>query len=140
TSDVSGDYFHPSVAGQAKLASVSWTAGYTWQTGTPTPTPTPTLAPTPTPTPTPSPTPTVTPTPTPTPPPTPTPVPAASIFVSDLDGFGTSVNRNFWRANVTATVLNTDGGPVASATVTGQFGTSSKTCVTGLSGTCTLTS
>lgn len=30
-SDVSGDYFHPSIAGQAKLASVSWTAGYTWQ-------------------------------------------------------------------------------------------------------------
>lgn len=32
TSDVSGDYFHPSVAGQAKLASVSWGAGYTWTT------------------------------------------------------------------------------------------------------------
>jgi PKD repeat protein len=30
TSDVSGDYFHPSVAGQAKLASVSWAAGYPW--------------------------------------------------------------------------------------------------------------
>ena len=29
-SDVSGDYFHPSVAGQAKLASVSWAAGYAW--------------------------------------------------------------------------------------------------------------
>jgi PKD repeat protein len=33
TSDVSGDYFHPSIAGQAKLASVSWAAGYTWSTG-----------------------------------------------------------------------------------------------------------
>ena len=33
TSDVSGDYFHPSTTGQAKLASVSWTAGYTWSTG-----------------------------------------------------------------------------------------------------------
>jgi PKD repeat protein len=32
TSDVSGDYFHPSIAGQAKLASVSWAAGYTWTT------------------------------------------------------------------------------------------------------------
>jgi PKD repeat protein len=32
TSDVSGDYFHPSLAGQAKLASVSWSAGYTWTT------------------------------------------------------------------------------------------------------------
>ena len=30
SSDVSGDYFHPSVAGQAKLASVSWAAGYPW--------------------------------------------------------------------------------------------------------------
>ena len=30
--DVSGDYFHPSVAGQAKLASVSWAAGYTLET------------------------------------------------------------------------------------------------------------
>jgi PKD repeat protein len=34
-SDVSGDYFHPSVAGQAKLASVSWAAGYTWVTSPP---------------------------------------------------------------------------------------------------------
>jgi PKD repeat protein len=33
TSDVSGDYFHPSIAGQAKLASVSWAAGYAWSTG-----------------------------------------------------------------------------------------------------------
>lgn len=30
TGDVSGDYFHPSVQGQAKLASVSWAAGYRW--------------------------------------------------------------------------------------------------------------
>jgi PKD repeat protein len=30
TGDVSGDYFHPSIAGQAKLATVSWNAGYTW--------------------------------------------------------------------------------------------------------------
>ena len=29
-SDVSGDYFHPSVAGQARLASVSWDNGYRW--------------------------------------------------------------------------------------------------------------
>jgi PKD repeat protein len=33
--DVSGDYFHPSIAGQAKLASVSWSAGYTWATSPP---------------------------------------------------------------------------------------------------------
>ena len=37
TSDVSGDYFHPSVAGQAKLAAVSWAAGYTWAAAAPTP-------------------------------------------------------------------------------------------------------
>ena len=38
TGDVSGDYFHPSTQGQAKLASVSWAAGYTW-TSTPPPPP-----------------------------------------------------------------------------------------------------
>lgn len=38
TGDVSGDYFHPSTQGQAKLASVSWAAGYTW-TATPPPPP-----------------------------------------------------------------------------------------------------
>ena len=31
-SDVSGDYFHPSTSGQARLAAVSWGAGYAWQT------------------------------------------------------------------------------------------------------------
>lgn len=35
TADVSGDYFHPSVAGQAKLASVSWGAGYAWAVAPP---------------------------------------------------------------------------------------------------------
>ncbi|HET7686639.1 MAG TPA: GDSL-type esterase/lipase family protein [Candidatus Limnocylindria bacterium] len=35
--DVSGDYFHPSVAGQAKLAAVSWAAGYTWAPAPPSP-------------------------------------------------------------------------------------------------------
>lgn len=34
TSDVSGDYFHPSVSGQAKLSGVSWGAGYAWGTAT----------------------------------------------------------------------------------------------------------
>jgi lysophospholipase L1-like esterase len=32
--DVSNDYFHPSIAGQAKLAAVSWAAGY-WPNGGP---------------------------------------------------------------------------------------------------------
>jgi PKD repeat protein len=36
TSDVSGDYFHPSISGQAKLASVSWAASY-WPNGAPPP-------------------------------------------------------------------------------------------------------
>jgi PKD repeat protein len=40
TADVSGDYFHPSVSGQAKLAAVSWAAGYSWAT-----TPPPNVAP-----------------------------------------------------------------------------------------------
>jgi PKD repeat protein len=40
-SDVAGDYFHPSIAGQAKLAAVSWSAGYTWAS-----TPPPNVAPT----------------------------------------------------------------------------------------------
>ena len=35
-SDAAGDYFHPSIAGQAKLAAVSWAAGY-WAAGAPPP-------------------------------------------------------------------------------------------------------
>ncbi len=35
TSDIAGDYFHPSIAGQAKLASVSWSVGYAWATSPP---------------------------------------------------------------------------------------------------------
>lgn len=38
-SDVSGDYFHPSIAGQAKIAATTWAAGYAWAT-TPPPPPT----------------------------------------------------------------------------------------------------
>jgi lysophospholipase L1-like esterase len=34
-SDIAGDYFHPSIAGQAKLASVSWSVGYAWATSPP---------------------------------------------------------------------------------------------------------
>ena len=37
TADVSGDYFHPSVQGQAKLSAVSWAAGYTWTANPPPP-------------------------------------------------------------------------------------------------------
>jgi lysophospholipase L1-like esterase len=34
SSDVAGDFFHPSVSGQAKLAAVTWAAGY-WPNGGP---------------------------------------------------------------------------------------------------------
>lgn len=37
TGDVSGDYFHPSVAGQAKLAAVTWGVTFTWTTDPPPP-------------------------------------------------------------------------------------------------------
>jgi lysophospholipase L1-like esterase len=30
TSDVAGDYFHPSISGQAKLAAGTWAVGYSW--------------------------------------------------------------------------------------------------------------
>jgi PKD repeat protein len=69
-----------------------------------------------------------------------TPPAVASMYVSDLVGVGTPVNRNFWRANVTATVLDTDGDPVANATVSGAFGSSGKSCVTAADGTCLLVS
>lgn len=36
SSDAAGDYFHPSISGQAKLAAVSWGAGY-WPNGAPPP-------------------------------------------------------------------------------------------------------
>jgi lysophospholipase L1-like esterase len=36
TSDAAGDYFHPSISGQAKLAAVSWGASY-WPNGGPPP-------------------------------------------------------------------------------------------------------
>lgn len=41
TSDASGDYFHPSISGQAKLAAVTWAASY-WPNGGPPPNQAPT--------------------------------------------------------------------------------------------------
>jgi lysophospholipase L1-like esterase len=38
TSDVAGDYFHPSISGQAKLSAGTWAVGYTWA-GSPGPAP-----------------------------------------------------------------------------------------------------
>lgn len=43
TSDASGDYFHPSISGQAKLAAVSWAASY-WPNGAPAPNQPPTAS------------------------------------------------------------------------------------------------
>lgn len=43
TSDASGDYFHPSISGQAKLAAVSWAASY-WPNGAPPPNQPPTAS------------------------------------------------------------------------------------------------
>ena len=43
-SDIAGDYFHPSIAGQAKLSSVSWAAGYAWATSPPPPNAAPTAS------------------------------------------------------------------------------------------------
>lgn len=102
---------------------------------------TPTATPSPTPTPTPAATPTPTATPSPTPAPTATPTPAQAISVQGLEGVGTSVNRNFWRASVTATVTDTTGSAISGATVTGSFAVGgTKSCTTGPTGTCTLAS
>ncbi|MEX2184639.1 MAG: PKD domain-containing protein [Chloroflexota bacterium] len=45
SSDVSGDYFHPSIAGQKKIAATTWSAGYAWATP-PAPPPPDNVAPT----------------------------------------------------------------------------------------------
>lgn len=44
SSDVAGDYFHPSIAGQAKLAAASWAVGYTWASTPPPPNVAPTAS------------------------------------------------------------------------------------------------
>jgi PKD repeat protein len=186
SSDVSGDYFHPSVAGQAKLARVSWDAGYQWASTPPSNQPPVaaftftcsglTCSFTDTSTDTDG---TITSrawtfgdgaTSTATHPthtyagggtftvgltvtddkgstgtasqavtvqaPT-----TASIHVAALSGQGTSVNRNFWRADVTATVKDTSGNLISGATVTGSFSPGgSKSCTTGPAGTCVLAS
>lgn len=67
-----------------------------------------------------------------------------TLRVASLDGIGTTVNRNFWQANVTATVVTgADGSTtaVSGATVTGTFSTGgTKSCTTGTDGTCTVRS
>lgn len=75
--------------------------------------------------------------------PTPTSEPD-TMRVQSLDGFGTTANRNFWRANVTVQVVTDAGGSttaVSGATVSGTFSTGgTKSCTTESDGTCTLTS
>jgi PKD repeat protein len=42
--DVAGDYFHPSIAGQARLAAGTWDVGYTWAASPPPPNQPPTAS------------------------------------------------------------------------------------------------
>jgi subtilisin family serine protease len=67
-----------------------------------------------------------------------TPV-AAKSHIGDLDGTATPVSSRSWRADVTITVLDDLGAPVAGATVTGSWsrgGKGTQTCVTGATGRC----
>jgi subtilisin family serine protease len=75
---------------------------------------------------------------------TPTQPPSTVVAVSSLTGASTlSRNRKTWSATVTATVgdVNNTNAAVANATVNGSFSPGGDTtCVTGASGSCTLTS
>jgi hypothetical protein len=64
------------------------------------------------------------------------------IHVGDLDGFTTTVRKN-WNATVTITVHNTDHTPVANVVVTGNWSggtTGTSTCTTNSNGQCSVTS
>ena len=68
---------------------------------------------------------------------------SAPIHVGTLSGTGSSINKKFWRANVTVKIVDEIGHGVSNATVTsswtgGYAGTS--TCITAGGGTCTVTS
>jgi len=66
-----------------------------------------------------------------------------AVHVGTIQGSGVSVNRNFWRANVTVTVIDAGGQPVGGVSVTGSWsgGTSGSTsCTTDGSGVCTVQS
>jgi hypothetical protein len=61
------------------------------------------------------------------------------VHVGDLDGSATSGKAN-WTATVTVTVHDAAHNPVAGVTVTGSWtGGTTSSCVTGVSGTCSLT-
>jgi lysophospholipase L1-like esterase len=96
-SDASGDYFHPSIQGQTKLAQVSWEAGY-WAAGPP---------------------------------------PPQTVSIGDLTG-SAATRKGGWTAQVTVLAIDQDGGPVASATVSGSWSTgASGGCTTSAAGSCT---
>jgi hypothetical protein len=76
-------------------------------------------------------------------PPTPAPTPTNTLHVGDLDGSSFPVNQRFWGASVTILVQDTDGNPVADATVSGSWSggaSGNAACTTGGSGACTVTS
>ena len=115
-----------------------------FHTGSASPSPEPTTSPAPTPTTSPSPAPTTSPSPTPTtqPEPTPTsqpdPVEDVIVRVTRLAPWKV-IERNAWRAKVTARATDTDGNPIAGAVLTNTWsaGRGSVSCTTGADGECT---
>lgn len=68
----------------------------------------------------------------------------STMSIDSLAGIGTRVNRNFWRADITVSVVTESGGAttaVSGATVTGSFSTGgTASCVTDSAGSCSLSS
>jgi serine protease len=63
-----------------------------------------------------------------------------AMYVADMTGSATVVNRRFWKANASVLVLDADGAAVANATVSGVWSGSysgSSSCVTDSAGWCT---
>jgi len=64
---------------------------------------------------------------------------ASTMHIADLDALAVPMPRN-WTATVTATVRDSAGAPVSSATVTGSWKSRLvSTCTTGADGTCSVT-
>jgi hypothetical protein len=71
----------------------------------------------------------------------PPPPPAGSVHIGDLDGSASS-QRSAWTASVSVTVHNEAHGPLAGASVSGNWNggaTGSGSCVTGATGNCIVT-
>jgi hypothetical protein len=123
-------------------STVYWITEDTGITITPTNTETATSTATPTKTSTPTSTPGGRPTRTSTPaPPTITPG-GNQVHISDLDGSSAPNGATRWNATVEITVLDQNGAPAAGATVSGNWSggvISSGSCVTDVSGKCTIT-